>query len=54
MKYPWVAISLSIVWFGSTYLILKSDAIDVTFVLFTAIVGTIIMAFIGFRSPKIK
>jgi len=54
MKYPWVAIAVATVWFGSTYLVLKSDQIDVTFVLSIAILGTAVMSFLGFRVPKIK
>lgn len=56
MKYPWVGISLAAMWFGSTYLILETEPgiIDTGLVLAVAIIGTIIVAFIGFRSPKIK
>ena len=54
MKYPWMAISLAVVWFGSTYLILYNAKIDNDLVLISAIIGTIVMAFIGFRPPKIK
>lgn len=56
MKYPWVGISLAAMWFSSTYLILKTEPgiIDTGLVLAVAIIGTIIVAFIGFKSPKIK
>lgn len=56
MKYPWVGISLAAMWFSSTYLILKTEPgiIDTGLILAVAIIGTIIVAFIGFRSPKIK
>jgi len=54
MKYPWVAICLIIIWFSSTYIILKGSNLNITYILFTSIVGTIIIAAIGFRPPKIK
>jgi len=54
MKYPWVAIALIIIWFGSTYIILKKDGLNVTYLLFTAIIGTILIAIIGFYPPRIK
>ncbi|MBI4691971.1 MAG: hypothetical protein HY773_00795 [Candidatus Terrybacteria bacterium] len=54
MKYPWVAISLIIIWFASTYIILKKSGLNVPYVLMTAIIGTIIVAIIGFRPPKIQ
>ncbi len=54
MKYPWVAVSVIIIWFASTYIILKADDINVSYILLTAIIGTIIVAVIGFRPPKIK
>lgn len=54
MKYPWVAISLATVWFGSTFLILKSTDINANTVLFVAILGTVAMAYLGFKAPKLK
>ncbi len=54
MKYPWVAISLIIIWFSSTYIILKQKNLNVSYVLLTAIIGTIIIAFLGFRPPKLQ
>jgi len=54
MKYPWVAISLIIIWFASTYIILKRNNLNVPYVLLTTIIGTIIIAVIGFSPPKIK
>lgn len=54
MKYPWVAASLIIIWFGTTYIILKSAHLNVSYILFIALLGTIIISIIGFRPPKIK
>lgn len=56
MKYPWVAINLAIVWFGSTFLIINTDAetLSSTAVLFFAIIGTIAISIFGFRAPKVK
>jgi len=53
MKYPWVAISLVIIWFASTYIVLKGEGMNITYILLTTIVGTIVIAAIGFRPPKI-
>lgn len=54
MKYPWVAISLIIIWFSTTYIILKRNSINVSYILIISIIGTIIVAILGFRPPKIK
>jgi hypothetical protein len=54
MKYPWVALSLAIVWISTTFLVLKRSDLDVTFILMVAIAGTIIISFIGLRAPSIK
>ncbi|MCK6462271.1 MAG: hypothetical protein L6Q29_00360 [Candidatus Pacebacteria bacterium] len=56
MKYPWVAIAVAVMWFGSTYLVLKADPglLNTSLVLMVAIVGTIGVAYIGFKAPKIK
>lgn len=54
MKYPWVGITLATMWFGSAYIIISNTRIDASMALFFAIIGTIAVAFIGFRAPKIK
>ena len=54
MKYPWVGITLGTMWFGSAYIIISNSKIDSSTALFSAIIGTIVVAFIGFRAPKIK
>lgn len=53
MKYPWVAISMVIIWFATTYIILVRENLDVSYVLLTALAGTIIIAVLGFRPPKL-
>lgn len=54
MKYPWVSIALIIIWLGTTYIILKGENLNVSFILFIAIIGTIIVSLIGFKAPRIK
>jgi hypothetical protein len=54
MKYPWVALSLIIIWLATTYIILKTDGLDVNYILLTALAGTVVIALIGLRPPKIK
>ena len=54
MKYPWVGISLAVMWFGSAYIIINNPQINSSTTLFAAIIGTIAVAFIGFRAPKIR
>lgn len=54
MKYPWVAISLIIIWFATTYMILKRADMNVSYILLTAFFGTIIISIIGFRAPQIR
>ena len=54
MKYPWVGVTLAIMWFGSAYIIINNSRINSSVILFAAIIGTIFVAFIGFRAPKIR
>ncbi|HEY4510710.1 MAG TPA: hypothetical protein VJJ73_02650 [Candidatus Paceibacterota bacterium] len=54
MKYPWVALSLIIVWFSTTYIILKRGDISVYKFLLAALIGTIVIAVIGFRPSKVS
>ena len=54
MKYPWVAISLIIIWFSTTYMILKRADMNVSYILLVAFFGTIVVSLIGFRAPQIR
>lgn len=54
MKYPWVAFSVMVVWFGTTYMVLSRSDLEVYKFLGAMFVGTIIIAFIGFRPAKIN
>ena len=54
MKYPWVGVTLAAMWFGSAYVIINNPQIDSSMALFVAIIGTVAVAFIGFRAPKIR
>ncbi len=53
MKYPYVALVLIIVWVGTTMMILKDSGLNVSYALLTALIGTAIISFFGFRPPKI-
>jgi len=54
MKYPWVGVVLAVMWFGSAYIVINNKNVDSSMMMFVAIIGTIAVAFIGFRSPKIR
>ncbi len=54
MKYPWTALALVIIWLATTYIVLKQPNLEVNYILFITLVGTIIISFIGFSAPKIR
>ncbi|MBI4059550.1 hypothetical protein HY406_00625 [Candidatus Giovannonibacteria bacterium] len=51
MKYPWVAISIIGVWLGSAIAIWAREDIKVENILLIAMLTTLVIAFIGFRTP---
>jgi|SRR3989344_1607298 len=51
-KHLWVSLSLIIVWFGTSYIILSRANLEVYKLLTAMFLGTIIMAVIGFRAEK--
>ncbi len=51
MKYPWTALSLIIIWIATTYIVVKQSNLEVNRILLITLIGTIIIAFIGFRTP---
>ena len=50
-KYPWVAIVIVIQWLATAFVIIYSD-VDVTNVMGTAFIVTVIFAYFGFKIPK--
>ena len=54
MKYPWTAISIIVIWLSTTYVLYKHPGLDVNTMLLIVFIGTVIIALIGFRTPKIK
>ena len=54
MKYPWTALSLIIVWISTTYIVIKNHNLNVYYILLVTLVGTIVIALIGFRTPTLN
>ncbi len=53
MKYPWTALSLIIIWVATTYVVIKNKNLNVNYILLVTLVGTIVIALIGFRTPTL-
>lgn len=53
MKYPYVALVLIIIWVGTMIMILKGSGLNVSYALLTALVGTAVISFFGFRPPRL-
>lgn len=54
MKYPWVSLAIIGVWLGSALAIWARSDINVENILLIAMVTTLVIAFIGFRTPKVN
>ncbi len=52
MKYPWVSIAIIGVWLGSSIAIWAREDVKVENILLIAMITTLVIAFIGFRSPQ--
>ena len=53
MKYPWTALSLIIIWVATTYVVIKNHNLNVNYILLITLVGTIVIALIGVRTPPL-
>ncbi len=51
-KYPWVALVILAQWLATAYMIIYSSNVDVTTVLGTSFLVTVIFAYYGFKIPK--
>ena len=52
MKYPWVSVAIIGVWVGSAVAIWALEDISVENILLIAMTTTLVIAFIGFRTPR--
>lgn len=50
-KYPWVSIIIVIQWVATAFAVITADT-DVTKIMATTFIATIIFAYIGFKVPK--
>ncbi len=53
MKYPWTALSLIVIWLATTYIVINRPGLNVDQILVITLVGTIIIALIGFKAPSV-
>jgi len=51
-KYPWVAIVIVLQWLVTAFIIIYAKDVDVTNVMGTAFIATVIFSYIGFKIPK--
>ena len=52
MKYPWVSMSVIGVWLGSALAIWAREDANVENILLLAMITTLVIAFVGFRTPS--
>jgi len=52
MKYPWLGLTIALLWFMATFTILVNTSTNPTTILLVALVATSILSFYGFRVPK--
>jgi len=52
MKYPWLGLTIALLWFMATFTILINKATNPTEILLAAFVATSILSFYGLRVPK--
>lgn len=51
-KYPWVAIVIVLQWLATAFIIIYTDDVNVTNVMGTAFITTVIFSYSGFKIPK--
>lgn len=54
MKYPWTALSITIIWLATTFVIINRAGLDVNEILLITLTGTMAISFIGFSAPSVK
>ena len=52
MKYPWLAITIVIIWLMAAYTILVRDAVKPDYIIGIAITASLVLGIWGLRAPK--
>ena len=52
MKYPWVGLSILIIWLVGAIIGIARKDVRIEYLLTLILVSTLILGFVGFRSPK--
>ena len=52
MKYPWLAITIVIIWLMAAYTILVRDTVKPDYIIGIAIVASLVLGVWGLRAPK--
>lgn len=52
MKYPWIAITIVVIWFMATFTILSRAESNPEYILAVSLIASAILGIWGFRRPK--
>ena len=52
MKYPWLAITIVLIWLMAAYTILVRDTVKPDYIIGIAIVASLVLGVWGLRAPK--
>lgn len=52
MKYPWLGMTITLIWLMATFTVLNDKGTNPTAVLGIALIATALLSFLGFRPSK--
>lgn len=52
MKYPWIAITIVIIWFMATFTILSREESNPEYILAISLMASALLGILGFKRPK--
>lgn len=52
MKYPWIAITIIVIWFMAAFTILSREESNPEYILAVSLIASAILGIWGFRRPK--
>jgi len=52
MRYPWISLTILLVWVMTTYTAITATAININVLVYIALASTVILGYFGFRVPR--
>ena len=52
MKYPWIALTILLIWVMTAYTAITATSVNINSLVYIALISTVIIGYFGFKVPR--